>query len=550
MKSIRSLSLRNLATASLWSHRVAIAAWSAAVAVVMVVFAYSFRGMAQGFEGGAAGFAAAAQVTAEGMRPISGPAFRLDTYAGYVTYHNVGMWALVLAIYASIQGAQALRGLEERGTLQLYVAASSRQSVITARVIGFLAAMVFIALGTGTGMALGLLAGGEAGWISGYGLAAEITLTALVFYALALAVSQLTRSARASAGAVSAYAVAAYLLTNMYEQLGSLSVLRFGSPFFYLLQSRFVMVIGRHADLAGTIVLVVAAIGFGAIAWPLFQRRDLDAVAMRLPFARRHREWSLQLRRPSERSLWAMFVREQWLSLLAWAGGGAILVFLYLRIFPQVRQMWEESDIVKALISVAGGKSLVAGYVSLTVGFVAILAAAFAVVEAGRWLGDRAAGRDEMYLAAVPVSRLRLNLERWLALVIGVMAISFGALAGLLAGAAAAGESLDVEGVVRTGADIVLIGIAVGGLSAAVAAWLRSGLALGVLGGVLALSYLLTVLRPLFKWPEWSAHLSVFDAFGYPYTGVPAPLGMAILTVMGVAGAAIAATVSARRSAV
>jgi ABC-2 type transport system permease protein len=542
LRSIRSLSLRSLAAASLWSHRVALAAWSAGVGVVMVVFAYSFRGMVADFEGGAAGFAAAAQVTADAMRPLSGPAFGLDTYAGYVTYHNVGIWSLLLAVYAAIQGAQALRGLEERGMLQLYISTSSRARVFASRVGTFIALMALVAAGTGIGMALGLVAGGEG--------AAEISLTACVFYGLALLVSQLTAASRTAAGAVSLFAAASYVFSNLYAQLGPLAWLRFASPFYYLLESKFVMVNGHHAALLPTIALAVGTAALVAAAWPLFAHRDLEAAAIRAPFAtRRRREWRLRARRASVRSLWTVFVRDQRLSLAAWAGGVFILLVAYLNVFPQVRTIWETSDIVKALISTAGGSTLLAGYLSFTLSFVAIVASAYSVVEAGRWLGDRAAGRDEMYLAGSPVSRTRLQLERWVALVAGNAVISLTAVAGLLVGTISIGESIDAWGAVRSAADVVLIGVAVGGLSAVLATWLRSGVALGALGAVLAASYLLTMLRPLFKWPEWTAHLSVFDAFGYPYTGVPAPLGLAVLTVLAVGGAIVAALIAVRRSA-
>ena len=548
MRSIRSLSLRNLAAASLWSHRAAVAAWSAGVGIVMVLFAYSFRGMVETFAGGAAGFAAAAQATAEAMRPLSGPAFRLDTYAGYVTYHNVGMWSLLLAIYAAIQGALCLRGLEERGVMQMYVAASSRSRVLAARLIGFAGAMVLIAVGTGAGMALGLLAGGDPGWPAGFGLAAEIALTASVFYALALVVSQLVSSARVAAGSTATFAVAAFVLTNIYEQLGAFGALRFASPFFYLMQSRFVMVAGHHADLPATVALVAMPVAVGALAWPLFMRRDLDAAAIRSPIRLRHREWMLRSRRVSVRSLWMDFVREQWLSVVAWAGGAFTLELVYMRIFPQVQEIWQTSEIVKALISTAGGKTLVDGFISFSLSFVAIVAAAYSVVQASRWLRDHAEGRDEMYLAGAPISRLRLNLERWIALLVGLVVVSVAAVAGLALGAMSTGQPLDFGGLVRTSADVVLVGVAVGGMSAAIATWLRSGLALAVLGTVLAVSYLLTVIRPLFSWPEWTAHLSLFDAFGFPYTGVPAPLGLAILAVLAVGGAAIAGTITQRRS--
>ena len=52
---------------------------------------------------------------AEAMRLLRWPAERLDTLGGYLTYHNVMLFNLFLAIYGVVQGARDIRGAEERG---------------------------------------------------------------------------------------------------------------------------------------------------------------------------------------------------------------------------------------------------------------------------------------------------------------------------------------------------------------------------------------------------------------------------------------------------
>jgi ABC-2 type transport system permease protein len=542
---------RNLLAASAWSHRGAIAAWVLGISLLMILFSYSFRSMVEGFAGGAAGFGFAAQATANAMKPLVGPAYRLDTYAGYITYHNEGWLALMLSVYACIQGARAVRGLDEQGRLALFLATGlSRWKVARDRVLGFCIALAAIGLGAGVGTGLGTQLSGSPAWTEALIVSLNGVLAAAVFYAIALLVSQFTRTSRSGAGLTAAFALVTYVLSNISDQLGALAWLRFLSPFYFFQQSKFAMIPGHGADAGASLAMLVAVVTISATAALALQRRDVDAALIRIPALSGKPHWRVRLGRPGGRSLWTAFLREQPVGLLAWFVGAFALEAVYLSIFPQVRDMWEKSDLVRVLVSRAGGSSMFDSFMALTVGFVAIVSAAFAVVQAGRWLGDRSDGRDEIYLAATPVSRLRLDLERWLALAVGLAIVTSGALLGMLLGSLVAGVSLRADALLRTGADLVLVGLAVGGLSAAVVAWLRSGRALAVLSAILAGSYFLTLLQPLFKWPDWTAHMSVFDAFGYPYVAVPAPIGLALMAGLACVGATVAATISSRRSTV
>ena len=540
---------RSLAAASARSHLGGVAGWVLGAGLVMAVFGPAYRGMADTFKGGAAAFGAAAQATAEAMRPLAGPSYRLDTYTGYVTYHNLAYLALFLAVFAAVMGARAIRGDEERGLLELYLAAGySRVRVLAERAAGFLAALAVIALGLGAATGLGCALAGEPAWGAALVVAAEATLLAAVFYAAGLLAGQLFATARAAAGITTGAALVLFFLNNLAPQLGPLAALRFVSPFFYFEQSRYAMVPGHGADPAATLAQAAIAAGLIAVAAAVFARRDLFGGV----FARRqHRERRPPLpgrAHPSLATLATTFLFEQRLGLLAWFLGPLALEAMYLGVFSQVRDVWSRSDIVKALISVTGDAPLVDGYISFTVSFAALIAAAFGVVQAGRWLGDRGDRREEMYLAAAPVSRLRLLLERVLAAAAGIALLAAGTIAGLLVGAALSGESLHADALARMGGAIVLLGLAVLGLSAALVAWLRSGFALGALATLLGASYFVMVLQPLFRWPDWTLHLSLFDAFGTPYVSESEPAGVALLAGLAIAGAVLAATLTARRS--
>jgi ABC-2 type transport system permease protein len=170
----------------------------------------------------------------------------------------------------------------------------------------------------------------------------------------------------------------------------------------------------------------------------------------------------------------------------------------------------------------------------------------YVITRAAAWVADLQQGRVELILAG-PVSWSRLIGERLAALVLGVLVITGGSIAGLMLGAASAGAALSGPGLLRLTAITVLLGTALGAVAAAAVAWLPSGLAVTMLVVFAAASYLLTYLVQLFGWPSWVSKLSVFGAFGRPYLGLPTAAGFAVLAGLAMGGTLLAA-VAARRS--
>ncbi|HQR25547.1 MAG TPA: hypothetical protein PLP61_00770 [Nocardioides sp.] len=67
---------------------------------------------------------------------------------------------------------------------------------------------------------------------------------------------------------------------------------------------------------------------------------------------------------------------------------------------------------------------------------------------------------------------------------------------------------------------------------------------------VVGASYLLSYLVPLFGWPDWLNRLSLFWAFGSPYTGWPSSAQLVTLLVVTVSGTVGAVVVAERSSSV
>jgi hypothetical protein len=106
---------RPLVVDTVRGHRWGIVAWIVGGAVGMIVMGAALASERDRFPGGAKALAASVMPGAEAMRLLRWPAERLDTFGGYLTYHNVTVFLLALCVYGAVQGAHAVRGVEATG---------------------------------------------------------------------------------------------------------------------------------------------------------------------------------------------------------------------------------------------------------------------------------------------------------------------------------------------------------------------------------------------------------------------------------------------------
>jgi ABC-2 type transport system permease protein len=532
-----------LVTDTVRSHRLGIAVWIVGGSLAMYAIAAGFASEVARFAGGAKAMAASMAAGVEALRLLRWPAERLDTLGGYLTYHNVTLFVLFLSLYAAVAGTRAVRGLETRHSLEEILAAGwSRPAVIRDRTAGYLLTLTLICAGVGLGLAVSMAAGGEPDFGGSLVTAAAAGLCALVAYAFGLLVSQLMVSPRAAGGVAAAVIVGLYLFTNVWQELGPAGGARFISPFYYFNTSR-ALVPGYGFDLAAAAAqLAMTALLLAAATWA-FQRRDYAAALWSRP-ARQVRP-GRPVQRTVLRSLWsATLVRERY-GLLGWAGATALAMFMMARLEPTVVDMWNKIKLFQTFIGTQPGRSASDMYLSYAAEIVAPIVVAYVITRAASWVADLREGRVELILAG-PVSWPRLIAERLAALAVGVLVITAGSIAGLVAGAASAGAPLSVPGLIRLTAITMLLGAALGAVAAVAVAWLRNGTAVTVLAVFAAASYLLTYLVQLFAWPGWVSKLSVFGAFGRPYLDLPTAAGFALLCALGLLGILLAIAIADR----
>ncbi|MFI7539719.1 hypothetical protein [Actinoplanes sp. NPDC049599] len=534
---------RPLVVDTLRAHRWGGLAWIGGGAVAMVAIGLGFAAEVKRFAGGAAEMAADMRPGVEAMRLLRWPAERLDTLGGYLTYHNVTLFGLGLAVYAAVQGAHAIRAAETTGVqAELLAAGRSRTGILADRTVGFAATLAVICLGLGAGLAAAMAAGGEPDVGGAFITAAAVGLCAFPGYGLGMLLAQLTSDPRAGTGLAALVLTALYLLTNVWQDLGLLGVVRYASPFYYANFSR-ALVPGYGFHVPSSVVLLAAGLLLLAAAAGVYRRRDY-AAGLFTRRARRTRPVS-SVQRPALRTVWsATLLRQRW-SLLAWAVAAASYLALMGWLEPTVADMWDKFSYTDRVLGAGAGYSVADRYFALTGQLIMPIVTAYVVTQAAGWVADLHQGRVEMLLAA-PVSWPRLVGQRLLATLAGAAVVTVAGVGGLVATAAAVGAPVDGPGLVRLAADTLLLAAALAAVAGVVVAWLRSTAAVSALAVFVAASYLLVYLVPLFAWPDWVNRLSVFGAYGNPYLELPATGALMVLAAVAVLGNLAAAALAQR----
>lgn len=530
-----------LITDTLRARRLAAVVWIGAGVVFMVVVGYGYLEQVETYPGGAPAMGAALEAAAQAMRLFRWPAERLDTFGGYITYHNLTVISLALGVWGAIQGASLLRGAEAEGRLECLLAAGrSRRRILADRVAGWAITLAAITAGIGGGLAAATAIAGDADWFGSMIAMSSVMLVGLACFGLGLAVAQLVGPIRFAAGMAAAAVTGLYLITNVAEELGWMGGLRYLSPFHYSDVSR-VLVPGHSVDLSAMVPLgVMSSAAIGLSVWA-FERRDLGAPLWRLD---RRRVGANPRREATARSYWRAELGRHKAGLAAWSVGAAILTGLMAWLEPVVVGMWDEMELAR-ILSPQSGISVTDSYLSLASQLVAALIAAYAIHRAAGWVAEMQEGRVEMFLSQ-PISWRRLLLYRLALAACGVLAISAASAVGLALGAAAVGAPLSRAGLLRTVPFTLILGLAALGVGAMLVAWKPTVGAVALLSAAMFASYLLAFAIPLFDLPDWTMNLSLFGAYGQPYLESPDTGGLALLIGLTLAGPVIATRLAER----
>jgi ABC-2 type transport system permease protein len=457
----------------------------------------------------------------------------VGTLGGYVTFKYGLIFALGTALWSIMALSGTLAGEARRGSLDFVaVTPFGKRRIaiekVAAHLTLLLIAMVIMAIALTVSSYLYGDAdlGDRIPLLSSVGFALWVAVGALFFGGLALALAPLL--GRAGSAGVAGLAMIVLWIMNGLNVGGPLLLL---SPFYWTFDH--VPLVGIY-DWPAVVLQGVLGVAFLVLGVELFARRDLGVTAgLSLPGLP---AGVLGVRGPVSRAFGDQVPRA-----LSWGAGLGILGIVYTSFAASLADQIGSIGTVQEIFQrIFPGIDLgsVGGWLQLYAELLFIAAGFAAATFVSKWASDELEGRLETVLTT-PMARARWVLAGGAAALLAVVVMTLVFAAGIGLGGLAGG--LDTQqamvGCISLGlfaAAIVGVGIAVGGL------W-RTSLAAEVAALVVVATYLINLLAPPLKLPDWFLQLALTAHFGMPMIGDWDPVGIVASLVIAVGGILVGA---------
>ncbi len=464
---------------------------------------------------------------------------KLGTLGGYLTWKYGALFAMGTALWSILALSGTLAGEAARGSLDFVAAAPFGKRRIALEKLAAHLTMLWLAMAFAAVMlvvssnAFGdATLGDRIPVVSAIGFVLWVGFIALLFGGLAFALAPVLGRG-GSAGVAAIVMVLLWVLSGL-DVGGPLVTV---SPFHWTADH--IPLVGIY-DWAGLALVGVVAVVLIALGVELFTRRDLGVTAgLSLPTTP---GVVLGVRGPVSRAF-----GDQQPRALAWGIGLFIFgVVLASIVKPMADQIAASPDLVKIFRSVFPTFDLAAasGFLQLYLALFYIAAGFAGTTFVSKWAADETEGRLEMVLTT-PLARARWVLAGGIAAILAIVVMTVLFAAGIAVGAAAGGLSAGdaVIGSAALGfyaAAIVGVGFAVGGL------W-RTSVAAEIAALVVVATYLVDLLAPPLKLPDWFHQLALTAHMGQPMIGQWDAAGIVACLVIAIGGIALGAWGVTRR---
>jgi ABC-2 type transport system permease protein len=479
----------------------------------------------------------ASMVNLFGNATLMGP--KLGTLGGYMSWKYGALFGLGAGLWSILALSGTLAGEAARGSLDFVAAAPFGKRRIALEklaahltmlwlAMAVIAVMVFVSSNVFGDPSLGdpIPLGGSIGF------ALWVGFIAMCFGGLALALAPLL--GRAGSAAVAGIVMVALWVASGLNVGGPLVAV---SPFHWTVNH--IPLVGFY-DWTGLAAVGVVAVIFLVIGVELFRRRDLGVTAgLSLPALPKD---VLGVRGPVARAFGDQLPRA-----LAWGLGMGLMGGLLASLVGSfANQVGKDTTITKTFATIFPGYDFATagGWLQLYVALFYIAAGFAAATFVSKWASDETEGRLEEVLAG-PTSRARWVIAGGVAavgavvLMTAILALGIGL--GASTGGATAGDAiLGSASLGLYAVAIVGIGVAVGGL------W-RTSLAAEIAALVVVATYLIDLLAPPLKMPDWFHQLALTAHMGQPMVGQWDAFGIVACVVIAVVGILLGAWGVTRR---
>ena len=469
----------------------------------------------------------ASMVNLFGNATLMGP--KLATLGGYMTWKYGALFGLGAGLWSILALSGTLAGEARRGSLDFVAAAPFGKRRIALEklaahltvlwlAMAFVAIMIVVSSNAFGDPKLGdpIPLGGAVGFALWAGF------IAMCFGGLALALAPVL--GRSGSAGVAGLAMVALWVASGLDVGGPIVFL---SPFHWTVDH--IPLVGYY-DWPGLALVGIVAVVLFAVGVELFSRRDLGVTAgLSLPATPAA---VLGVRGPVSRAFGDELPRA-----LAWGIGfgvmGALLASL---VGSFANQVGSDSSLSKTFASIFPGFDFATagGWLQLYAELLFIAAGFAAATFVSKWASDETDGRLEMVLTT-PMARARWAIAGGIAAILAVVVMTVLFAAGIGLGAAsggvAAGDPMVGSAVLGVyAAAIAGVGFAVGGL------W-RTSLAAEVAALIVVATYLVDLIAPPLKLPEWVHQLALTAHLGQPMVGqwdVPGVVACLAIAVGGI----------------
>jgi len=468
----------------------------------------------------------------------------IQTLGGSIAWKTGGSLGLTAALWSILALSGTLAAEARRGSLE-FVATTPlgmrRIAVekLAAHLTGMAIVVVVTALSAwGAGKLFATLPGDEISVAAAVGFAAWVGVVALASGALAFALAPILGrgGAAAIAGAVS---VVGYFVNGYQAAVpafaGPANLTWFGWT-------------AHHQPLGGVFdwpslvpgAILATVLFVGGIE--LIARRDIG-VTSRIPTPSVP-EAVLGLQGPTGRSF-----GDRLPLAASWGIGVGLMGFIFgaaslsltgalANLSPETRQIWE--SIFPNIDLNGAGAFLELAFI--TFGFILVGFAASTLVNG--WASDETGGRLEMLLTT-PMSRARWAVASGVGVLAAIVVMTVVIATGIGIGSALAGGDIATP-IVGT-AVLGLYAAALAGIGMGVGGLLSTSIAGETVAGIVIVTFLIDIIAPALKWPDWIHQLALSSHLGQPMIGTWDWPGMVACVVLAIGGVAVAGWGVARR---
>ncbi|MEW6226215.1 MAG: hypothetical protein AB1627_16465 [Chloroflexota bacterium] len=468
----------------------------------------------------------------------------METLGGSIGWKTAASIGLTAAIWSLLALSGTLAREARRGSLDIIaVTPLGMRRIALEKVAAHLTGMAIVVVVTAlsawvAGAAFATLPGDEIAPEAAIGYALWVGGVALASGSLAFALSPLV--GRGAAAALAGAVMVLGYFVNGYQA----AVPAFAGPAnltWWGWTAQHQPIAGQF-DWASMIPVAVVIVVFLAIGVDLFARRDLG-VTTRVPWPGIPASL-LGLRGPISRSLGERLPGATW-----WGLGIGLLGFVFgaasLSLSGTLDQLSPETQAIYEAIFPDIDLNGAGAFLQIAfITFGLILAGFAASTLVGGWASDETENRLEELLTT-PMSRVRwalasgVGLYAAIALMTLLVAIAIG-LGSILAGG-------DIVTPIAGTVVIGLYALALAGIGLAVGGLVSTSFAAEVVAGIVILSFVIDILSPALKWPDWVHQLALSSHLGKPMIGVWDWAGMVACVVIAAVGLGLAAWGMQRR---